>query len=227
VSQKDAEVHNLGRRVAKYTSRFSGLGLFNVVFAAVCLVGGIIGVGAAVVWLFDMIREDPDSIHAPIIGLCFAGFFAFIGIDQLRKAIRNAEVTLYEGGFVYQAFLDTIVVPWGQIAAVWRFGVRKGGNVTRLIYTIQLRDKTRIKLDSDSLKDLEGLGNVIQQAVARVMLPRCAKKLNAGGVVNFGKLNLSQRGISDGKQEIPWADIREVRVNAGYIRIRRADKWLA
>ena len=145
MSQKDAEVRDLGRRVAEYTSRFSGFGLFNVVFAAVLLVGGIIGVGAAVVWLFDMIREDPDAIHAPIIGLCLAGFFTFIGVDQVLKAVRNAEVTLYEGGFVYQAFLDTIVVPWGQIAAVWRFGVKKGRNVTRLIYTIQLKDKTRIK----------------------------------------------------------------------------------
>ncbi len=72
------------------------------------------------------------------------------------------------------------------------------------------------------------LGEYIQAQVMNIMLPRAIETYNSGGTLEFGRLNLSQAGISNGKEVIAWNQIKNVKVWRGRLRIEKVGKlqWL-
>ena len=58
------------------------------------------------------------------------------------------------------------------------------------------------------------------------LLPRAIETYNAGGTLQYGKLSVSQAGIGNGKEIVPWAQIKSVQVSNGFIAIKKDGKWL-
>jgi hypothetical protein len=206
----------MGRVIKKYEGR-SALGPLLLVILGV-------GMTLASAWAFI----DP-SLPNYIRGFVVAGvLFAIVGIDGLIKALRQYRLTIYENGFEYSTATENRLVRWSDIVSVWQKILTRGANgpVTQTNYTLLLKDSTKLVLDNERFKDALGLGKTIQHEVTRCLMPEYVRTLNAGGTAQFGKLSMTNQAISNGKESIPWAEVKEVRVRNGVIAIWREDKWL-
>jgi hypothetical protein len=64
--------------------------------------------------------------------------------------------------------------------------------------------------------------------VTRVHLPLAATALEQGHTVPFGDLAISSAGIVSSRHGLlPWAELEEVQLQQGYVRLRKAGKWLS
>ena len=216
MSNEAENISAMGRLIKKYEGR-SAVGPLLIF---------ILGMGMvmASVWAF-MGQSLPNYLRAFVV----AGvLFALVGIDGVVKALREYSITLYEGGFEYSTITENRLVRWNEVVSVWQKILTRGANgpITQTIYTLLLKDKKKLVLDNERFKDMLGLGKTIQHEVTRCLMPQYVQTLNSGGTAQFGKLAITNQTISNGKESIPWSQVKEVRVRNGVIAIWKEDKWL-
>jgi hypothetical protein len=138
-------------------------------------------------------------------------------------------VYLCDQGFLLMKGTQAEPYRWEQIQAMWqevtrhyRNGVYTG---TTHKYTVQRLDGQKIVFN-DKFKQVEKLGDALSEAITNFMLPRALASYNAGQVLNFGPLSVSKQGVSNGKETLPWHEIKEFGVNRGYVSVRKEGKWL-
>ncbi len=207
---------SMGRLIKKYEGR-------SAVGPLLLLILGV-GMTFASLWAFI-----DSSMPNYIRGFAVAGvLFAIIGIDGVIKALGRYCMMIYEGGFEYSSTTENRLVRWSDIISVWQKILTRGANgpVTRTIYTLLLKDEKKLVLDNNRFKDALGLGKTIQHEVTRCLMPQYVRMLNSGGTAQFGKLSMTNLAISNGKESIPWVEIKGVRVRNGVIAIWKEDKWL-
>ncbi len=68
------------------------------------------------------------------------------------------------------------------------------------------------------------LGEAVQRMSANALLPRAIAAYNSGAVLPFGKLSLSQAGISNGQETLPWSDLDRVTFANGALLVMRKGK---
>ena len=74
----------------------------------------------------------------------------------------------------------------------------------------------------------EALGRSVVLKVSNIQLPRALETLGKGESLTFGDITISAAGVQAAKQSVvPWPEITEVKVDKGYVRIKRANKVLA
>lgn len=167
------------------------------------------------------------------IGLLIVGPLLLLALPFLLVWYRGLKtrVCVFDQGFTYTKGGKTRTIRWDEIEKVWQYGLRYHiyfiPIATIHVYTIQTRDGTRLKLGSGVGK-VKHLGEYIQAQVMNIMLPRAIETYNSGGTLEFGRLNLSQAGISNGKEVIAWNQIKNVKVWRGRLRIEKVGKlqWL-
>jgi hypothetical protein len=216
MSNEAENIKAMGRLIKKYEGR-SAVGPFFMFLLGM-------GMVAASIWAF----MDP-SLPNYIRGFVVAGvLFAIVGIDGVIKALREYNITLYEGGFEYSTISENRIVRWNEVVTVYQWILQRGPNgpVTQTRYTLFLQDKKKLVLDNEHFKDVLGLGKTIQHEVTRRLMPQYVQTLNSGGTAQFGKLSISNQAISNGKESIPWSQVKKVQVRNGMIAIWKEDKWL-
>ena len=67
---------------------------------------------------------------------------------------------------------------------------------------------------------------LIQAEAFKHLMPRAIESYSAGGTLHFGKLSINQAGIDNGKEVVPWAQVKSVQVSNGFIVIKKDGKWL-
>jgi hypothetical protein len=154
--------------------------------------------------------------------------FLLVAGGGIINWLREYKVDIYEQGFIYSTAFETVNVHWEDVIAVWQAKrVRqRNGPTTSATYTVLLKNKKKFIIDSERFKNPEGLGDAIQKEVTRCLMPKYFQLLKSGDTVDFGKLKLSRRGISNLKETIPWSQVRDVRVNLGMINVNKDGKWL-
>lgn len=86
----------------------------------------------------------------------------------------------------------------------------------------------RKNADPDSTSSrYEALGRSVVLKVSNIQLPRALETLNKGGSLTFGDITISVAGVHTKQNLVPWSEITEVKVDKGYVRIKRANKILA
>lgn len=82
--------------------------------------------------------------------------------------------------------------------------------------------------DPDSTSSrYEALGRSVVLKVSNIQLPRALETLSKGGSLTFGDITISAAGVHTRQSLVPWPEITEVKVDKGYVRIKRANKILA
>ena len=118
---------------------------------------------------------------------------------------------------------------WDDVASVIQraFQMRYYGIpiYTSHTYTVITLDGSKIKVDN-AFGKVGKLGDTIQRLSANALLPRAIAAYHSGATLPFGKLSVSQAGISNGKQTLPWSDLNQLTLRNGYVLITRKGKML-
>jgi hypothetical protein len=153
-----------------------------------------------------------------------------LGLFGLYQAWRNwpLAVALYEGGFAHQDRKGLKPVRWDDIDAVWQSVTRRYTNGvytgTTYLYTVQLRDKTRIALDNKYPK-IEDVGKAITVGATNTLFPRYATALRSGQRVTFGPLAMDANGLYSNNKSLQWSEIKAVKIQQGIISVKKEGGW--
>ncbi|HET9109556.1 MAG TPA: DUF6585 family protein, partial [Ktedonobacterales bacterium] len=146
---------------------------------------------------------------------------------------RGAHAQLFERGFMISRAGKTISGGWDDITSVTQNVVRMRYNGipvwTSHQYTITLANGSTLRINN-AFGQVGKLGSAVQRMSANVLLPRAIASFQNGASLPFGKLSISQAGISNGSETLPWSDLNQLTFSNGRIIITRKDKrmrWFA
>lgn len=146
-----------------------------------------------------------------------------------RRAARR--VYVFEYGLLYADGSGALAeYPWYTIMSVQQKIVERYVNGihtgTTYLYTITRNDGNVLKL-TEFFDGIAQLGLGISQQVSQIHLPHAAAAVQRGETVPFGDLAVNAAGVVSARHGLlPWAELDEVRVVQGYVRLRKAGKWL-
>jgi hypothetical protein len=150
------------------------------------------------------------------------------GVMLLVRALRNRglRVLVFPEGLVRVHRGEAQALCWEEIDQVlwqksegghWRAWI---GGVT---LSLQAADGRRMKFD-DSLPRLAQLAQIVRQRTLSFLWPKALMVYEAGHTLDFGKLRISQRGLSNGKETLPWSLVQKVKSNATELSIYKKGK---
>lgn len=165
-----------------------------------------------------------------LILLLFTLFFLAGGLYYLLRPILFSDaVYLYTNGFIYHKKERYDVYRWSDLAEIWQQVTKRYYNGvytgTTHKYTVHRKDGTQLILN-DRFAKVEQLGNIISQQIYRNLFPVCLDAYRAGQVLTFGPVSISQQGVSNGKEWLPWQEVKDFSVNRGILTVKRQGKML-
>jgi len=216
-----AAMYQLGTPQVEYRTR-ARVG----VIIAWGILGGILGC----IFLLAGVGSASDvatMITFFIIGLLILGVVLYCAL--LPLTYRSWRAYTCTEGFVIVRGSRVDAFRWDQIGAMWYAVTRYSsyGVYRRTIhkYTIRRKDGVKVMLD-DRFADVETLGNTISRELTRCLLPQVINAYNAGSTITFGPFSVSLQGVSNGRELLPWNQIKVLRLNRGFVMVRKEGKWL-
>ena len=219
-AQQLASAYQLGPLKAEYRVRSKRrnkiLGILLAIFlGGLFFLGGIVsGTTEGLLILFLV------GLLFVVLGLYLAFFPVFY---------QSWHVYLGTDGFIFTRRGRIDAFHWAQIEAMWQSVTRRYTNGvytgTTHRYTVKRKDGLKIVL-TDRFADVEEIGNRISAEITNYLWPHVFAAYNAGNPITFGPLTVSLQGIGDGLEVLPWSQITDIRMNRGYINVKKADKWL-
>lgn len=212
----------LGPHVATYLPKYlASWRLFGLLlFAAAPL-------GLAV--LLAIVGQPLGAVLCGLLGLMFVGFLVYSPNFSRKLAARKVHV--FTQGFIQANAAGPVGdYRWDAIASVQQKiinryvnGVHTG---TTYLYTVTRGDGAVAKL-TQFYEGIAELGQTISREVTRVQLPGAIDAIQHGQTVPFGDLAISAAGIVSARHGLlPWQELDQVRVVQGYVKLRKAGKWL-
>ncbi len=206
---------------------------FNLVFGGLCLAAApALALLAAFLGYNAYNNSGSSRVDDAIIPpLCIAAVAFAIGAIILISAWRTWQLAaaLYEQGIAYRRRGPIQQFRWDEVDAVWQSvtkhyynGVYTG---TSHIYTVQLKDGQKVVFNDQFGKQIEELGRGLQQGTAELLLPRYWQGLQMGQKLTFGPLALDRDKLYAGKKELPWTEIKAVKIERGNISIKKDKGW--
>jgi hypothetical protein len=213
----------LGMLINTYTSSKVGA-VLTAIIGFVFAIGGII-----LCVTLPIFSSDITSTGLFVVfGLAAIGG----GFYMLYRAWNNAAINVhvYTDGLISITRQGTDIFPWNQIATTWQQVTKNYTNGiysgTTHVYIIQRRDGLKAVFN-DAIGKVESLGDTIRQETLKYLVPQALEAFAAGQQLYFGKLLISQQGISNGVETVPWSEVKSVSLNNGVITVSREGKWLA
>lgn len=190
-----------------------------------CILAFVLG---AIFLLAGVAGGDSTALTAFLV---LALFFIVIGILVVLTPIfrRSWRVYVCSDGFAFVRGGRVDAFRWDQIEAMWQaitrrysYGVYVGATHK---YTVRRKDGVKVVFN-DRFAQVEDLGNALSRSITNVVFPQVLAAYNAGQTITFGSLSISLQGVSNGRETLPWSQIKEIGVNRGIISVRREGKWL-
>jgi hypothetical protein len=208
---------------------------FNLVFGLLCLAAApALGLLAAYLGYNAYNNSGVSRVDNAIIPpLCVGAIALVVGALIVFTTWRNWNLAaaLYEQGVAYRARGPVQQVRWDEIEAVWQAvtkhyhnGVYTG---TSHSYTVQTKTGQKLTFNDSFGKGIELLGQGLQQGTAERLLPRYWQALQAGQKLTFGPLALDRDKLYADKKELPWTEIKAIKIERGNISIKKDKGWLA
>ncbi len=207
---------------AHYLGNMIVYGLLALAGLAIIVVGIVVaartraGVFAALFCLLMM-----GALGAVVIALAVHLFRRLL--DTLRQL-----VLVFPEGMAHVCRGTAAVYRWDEARSLWQHitnhyynGAYTG---TTHVYTLATADGRRVVF-KDFLKNVEQLGNTIANEITRRRLPEAIDDFNAGRLVKFGKLAVSQAGLTYGQSLLPWEEVDAVRIAEGWVSVGKKGKW--
>lgn len=133
---------------------------------------------------------------------------------------HNTQVLLYEGGIVELVWQKRRELSWQAIASFDYRTIATGTYVVTQL-TIVPKDGKRWRLNSQHVQGLEAIAAKLAGEVTDLTLPAMREHLAVGERVGFGQLALSPDGIHKKRRLLPWSEVADVWVHAGFLRVLR------
>lgn len=218
------ERYALGTPTSEYKTAGNRKLLFG--FSILLLIGGGFTMlyGAASLYLTNPTDERPPLI---IIG----GLIVLLGWAMVEGWLRTRDlrVLVFPDGLMRFQYGKSESCRWDEIVSFWQSITKRYTNGvyagTTHLYTLQKSDNKQLKFN-DALKNVEQLGNLVQNEVTTRQLPAAISRYSSGGTVNFGNLSVSPLGLTRGDQTLAWNEIQGVEIRKGFISIKKQGKWL-
>jgi hypothetical protein len=156
-----------------------------------------------------------------------------IGVGVVISAWRSWRLTaaLFENGVAYQSRTGIQQASWSDVTAVWQRVTRHYTNGiytgTTHNYTVQTNTGQKIVLDDRLGKGVEELGKAVQNGASNALFPRYWTAIQNGQRVDFGPLAMDNQKLYAGKKELPWNEIKAVKINKGQISIKKDKGWFS
>ena len=166
-----------------------------------------------------------DSLTVPgIIALVL--FLAGLAAGWWAYANWSKGVAVYERGLVVHDRKGLQFWRWEEIvsltAAVTRPYLRGNSTGMTHVYRLTNRQNQRLVLN-DGFSRVEELALIIQAAITPILYDRAAQQYNAGQLLVFGPVTISQGGIQIGKKTVPWAEVQQVSVQQGILKVSQKE----
>jgi hypothetical protein len=171
-----------------------------------------------------------DNAIVPLIGALIA---FVIGAAVVISAWRNWRLAaaLFDNGVAYQSRTGVQQVNWADVTAVWQRVTRHYTNGvytgTTHVYTLQTNTGQKIVLDDRLGKGIEELGKAVQRGASNTLFPKYYSAVQNGQRVDFGPLAMDNQKLYAGKKELPWGEIKAVKISKGQISIQKDKGWFS
>ncbi len=195
----------------------------------------ILGIVGGIVFAFfsgmAFFVSQPAQIEPAALMICVSvGFLALALYLFLVPILYRWSVYICAYGFLFIKNEKIEVVRWEDIEAVWQRvtkhytnGVYAG---TSHKYTVRRKDGLVIVLN-DRFKQVEKMGNEIIEQSKQHMLPSYLAAYQAGQTVLFGPLSINQQGANNGKELLPWPQVKGITIQKGVLTITREGNILS
>jgi hypothetical protein len=221
-----AATYRLGAPIAEYKYRAVGM----IVSASITMLAGIFFLSLYLMNSTGTSYFGGDSQSTLVFGLVALAFLA-IGVWLFVKTFleRGSHVYVFNEGLLRMG-ARMIAIRWDSVESVWQAVTRRYANGiytgTRHLYTVRQWDGTKTVFN-DQLKNVEALGNTIARETLRILLPRVIEAYRAGSTITFGPLSVSQQGVSNGRELLPWNQIKGIEIRRGIVTVKKEGKWLS
>jgi hypothetical protein len=153
-----------------------------------------------------------------------------IRTSNLSRSQAARRIYLYEQGFVIvDRPDDPQVYRWDEIDTAFQKIVSQRAygfeTAKHYLYTITRRDGRTVKV-TDFWSGIAELGPHINQCVS-ALLPGTLAAIDRGQGVRFGDMTLTAGGIAGRRKSVSWAEVRQVRINNGYVSVDVAGRFLS
>ena len=175
-------------------------------------------------------QQTTGFVFGSFLGIVLVAMMAILVIHARRSS--NRSIRVYPEGLIFITLGgngESDVFAWEQIESVRQQIVRGAVNGvpvgTTHNYILRRNDGKEIRFD-DFVTNAETLGATIQRETFPFLMRRVRAAFDTGQTVSFGKLHVSQSGLSDGNETLPWKEVEEVKVAEGVIHVRKHGQWL-
>lgn len=213
----DDKIAQLGEPAAEFAVR--GLAFLRSLILGPVLVAGGVFLEILLIGVFHLHQYE---ILLPGI------FLIGTGVMLLVRAFRNRglRVLLFPEGLVRVQRGNALAFWWEEIEQVWQ---KKSGGSHWIGHSwwnlmVQAADGRRMTFD-DSLPRLPQLVQIVRRESLVFLWPRYLADFETGKILDFGKLRISQRGLSYGKETLPWANLQKAKVQGAQLLIYKKGKW--
>ncbi|MEO6390458.1 MAG: DUF6585 family protein [Pyrinomonadaceae bacterium] len=193
---------------------------------------GLIGIGCIAFGLvmlyyfwFGMTRESWfNQILFVIGGLCalVGGISCVITYFQNR----GGRVAIHENGVLIERKGKTLAATWDEIASVTESVEKMHMNgqyvYDRYLYTIEKTNGETMAVNN-LVSDVKRFGETVKRNTFARLYPQAVAKLDAGGNVSFGPLNLSADGLEAPGAKFTWSELSAVEIEGGQIEVKDRD----
>lgn len=167
-----------------------------------------------------------DGSASTILGIVLLGIGVLLFVVSTSRS--GDRVFMFDNGFVYLKGGEVTPVLWDNVAAIYQRIVEhrgRTGRYTTYTYTVEQGNGTKF-LFNDNFNDMPNMCSDIESAVGRRLLPKAIRDYEMGKTVSFGKLSINKNGISNDSNLLPWNEVNGIRINSGFISVKKTGKWL-
>ena len=140
------------------------------------------------------------------------GVCGLLGGVTVRGYRQRSKVTIFEQGLEVVRREGTRRYPWDQLEALVDTERRVLGSGPVRRYELLARDGTRLSVDGRSHRGVDAsTGDQLRSRTAAVLWPRYQAVVDRGDTVRLDTIEVDQRSLRAGDQEISWEGLIEVR----------------
>lgn len=165
------------------------------------------------------------------VGVAAAGAAAVLcsalalNAGMVIRATRDTWIEIGEGGFRLSRAGVLITARWEEVESLWERNryVPWRRHALRQTFHLTLVSGQTVRIDHifDQMREL---GVHLQRLTTTALLPGALATYERGEPVHFGRIGVTQWGISNGQQRLLWRDLRYIGFERGILTVIRSDR---
>jgi len=223
--QQLAETRHMGDFLVAYPRKVEKYAGWAASLMVVCV--GILGF-----MILSVTSHSPSFLqwvyYLLIVALPSAGIY--LPLKWIEVASRQDQVALYTEGFISLDVSKATAYRWENIDFIRRGAFQSAGagnwDIDRI--TVQAAQKTFSLDASMEVHARADICDKIERNFVSARLPQIIDQYNAGEEIAFGDLSVSQIGLRDAVEQLPWPLVERAEVGSTWVVVRkegRTSNW--